>query len=666
MGFVDRREFGRVLRRHGAALIWTEGIFFAALMFGLWLVSCHAAIDPDSERMMDYAMLQSVLRTDSFPQQDLWMAGAKVNYYYFGYVIAAVVRWLGNMPLPVFFNAMVALVYALSFSAAFGWGWAFSQRKRYGWLAMLMLMLMGNLNGLVQVVLRRPCSAVDWFGGSRVIPGTINEFPWFSLLWGDLHPYMLSFPIVFIVLYMALQLLRTEPGRFRRHPCRAAAFIAAFAVLCGSMLAVNTWDYPAWFMVVAGAVFIRVCVTECTDRPAKPGMKTLLHSRGLYQALGFCVMLFAGGMAAYAPYLLAFQQERAVRWVSFSRSPFSGFVQMFGTQLTVLTGCCLVWIAHARPAGQERRKAWMLMLFGVASAIGLFQQITYLYLLALLLLAMVPAWRLISNGLSRGAVYSAPEQNAEQTDVRVLTLFTLALLFLGAAYALVCEFIYVDDHYTGMLERQNTVFKVYLQVWFIWSAAAVLGVYLLNRRWCTMPFVCRITGWGMLCVLLAGNLVYTVCGTRARIRQCRSPVTLDGTLALQKRYPADWQAIQWFRNNVDGQPVVAEAVGHAYDWSSRFATFCGVPTVLGWLNHEAGWRNTYDTVMPRKADVEILYTTESRTQAEQLLDRYRIRYVIVGPLETMRYPGPGLRKFPRFMDEVYNRKDVKIYRRRDE
>jgi uncharacterized membrane protein len=135
---------------------------------------------------------------------------------------------------------------------------------------------------------------------------------------------------------------------------------------------------------------------------------------------------------------------------------------------------------------------------------------------------------------------------------------------------------------------------------------------------------------------------------------------------LQKRYPADWQAIQWFRNNVDGQPVVAEAVGHAYDWSSRFATFCGVPTVLGWLNHEAGWRNTYDTVMPRKADVEILYTTESRTQAEQLLDRYRIRYVIVGPLETMRYPGPGLRKFPRFMDEVYNRKDVKIYRRRDE
>ena len=49
---------------------------------------------------------------------------------------------------------------------------------------------------------------------------TINEFPFFSFLLGDLHPHLLALPYAFVCLAFALSFLRT-PGDFR--PERVAA-----------------------------------------------------------------------------------------------------------------------------------------------------------------------------------------------------------------------------------------------------------------------------------------------------------------------------------------------------------------------------------------------------------------------------------------------------------
>ena len=55
-----------------------------------------------------------------------------------------------------------------------------------------------------------------WFDPSRVIPDTINEFPSFSFLLGDLHAHVLALPFTVLALAFALQIaLRGPRGDLR-------------------------------------------------------------------------------------------------------------------------------------------------------------------------------------------------------------------------------------------------------------------------------------------------------------------------------------------------------------------------------------------------------------------------------------------------------------------
>jgi len=44
----------------------------------------------------------------------------------------------------------------------------------------------------------------NYWDPTRVIPGTINEFPFFSFLFADLHPHMIAIPFTLLVLALLL------------------------------------------------------------------------------------------------------------------------------------------------------------------------------------------------------------------------------------------------------------------------------------------------------------------------------------------------------------------------------------------------------------------------------------------------------------------------------
>ena len=90
----------------------------------------------------------------------------------------------------------------------------------------------------------------------------------------------------------------------------------------------------------------------------------------------------------------------------------------------------------------------------------------------------------------------------------------------------------------------------------------------------------------------------------------------------------------------------------------------GLPTVMGWSNHEAGWRNAPDEVHARVADVHRAYGSADPAEAAAVLDRYHVQYVIVGPLEREAYPPNVLDKFRGFMNTVYDQNGVTIYERK--
>jgi uncharacterized membrane protein len=133
--------------------------------------------------------------------------------------------------------------------------------------------------------------------------------------------------------------------------------------------------------------------------------------------------------------------------------------------------------------------------------------------------------------------------------------------------------------------------------------------------------------------------------------------TLDDFDRVQRENPDEAAAIQWLRSAPDG--VIAEAVGGAYSNYARISVYTGLPTVLGWGNHEGQWRD-YALQGSRTQDIETLYTTNDWLTTQDIINRYDIRYVFVGNLERSTY-NVNEEKFNRFLRPVCQQGNVTVY-----
>ena len=103
-----------------------------------------------------------------------------------------------------------------------------------------------------------------------------------------------------------------------------------------------------------------------------------------------------------------------------------------------------------------------------------------------------------------------------------------------------------------------------------------------------------------------------------------------------------------------------EAFGDDYSafGHGRISTFTGRPTVIGWAGHELQWQHD---VGSRSADVKTLYTTPDIATARLLIERYGIRYVVVGPIEQTTYGDAGLAKWDELGRRAYSRGGTTVW-----
>jgi len=126
--------------------------------------------------------------------------------------------------------------------------------------------------------------------------------------------------------------------------------------------------------------------------------------------------------------------------------------------------------------------------------------------------------------------------------------------------------------------------------------------------------------------------------------------TLNGLTFMEKAsytaydrtisFTNDYRAMQWLNDKVDGVPVVMQSSIEFYrDYGVRIAANTGFPTVVSPL-HESEQRNG-DLVGKRDADVIEFYRTTDPAVKLQILSRYRVGYVVVGPIERAAYGKEG-------------------------
>ena len=116
---IPRSEFKEWLVSQGRLVAASELLFLAC--FAGWAVV--RAANPEAlgtEKPMELAFINAILRSRTFPPHDPWLSGYAISYYYFGFVLVAMLAKLTATAGSIAFNLGVVLVFALSAAGAYG------------------------------------------------------------------------------------------------------------------------------------------------------------------------------------------------------------------------------------------------------------------------------------------------------------------------------------------------------------------------------------------------------------------------------------------------------------------------------------------------------------------------------------------------------------------
>ncbi|MGE5262586.1 MAG: DUF2298 domain-containing protein, partial [Acidobacteriota bacterium] len=363
------------LREHLTLVLATEFVFTIAF-FAWVVVRAYMPEIQSTEKPMEFAFLNGILRSEHFPPQDPWLSGYGISYYYFGYIIIAMLTMLSGIPSSIAFNLAIALLFALASTGAFGLAFdlitSSSQTKSglfrrlfFALFAPIFLVLIGNLEGLFEALHARGLGTAEfwewldvkglaqapvtgvfapndnwwWWRASRVVHDVargqtqevIDEFPQFSFLLGDMHPHVLALPFVLLALAVALNLLsetREVIGNVqfstRREDwtgvLRYVARFAPVALIVGVLPFLNFWDIlPYGFIVVVGFAIARYRAGNGWDGAA------------MRDTLAFVVSIGVMSLLLYLPFFIAFQsQAGGLLPVLFVKTQLHQYLLMFG------------------------------------------------------------------------------------------------------------------------------------------------------------------------------------------------------------------------------------------------------------------------------------------------------------------------------------------------
>ena len=626
------------------SMLTTEAIFAAA--FVLFLVFLRSK--PDifflySEDFMDFAFLQSVLRSDYFPPADPWLAGESLPYYYGGYVLVAIMKMLTNAPAGVSYNLATAMFFALAVSASYGLGYSATRRRLYGLLTAAFVCVLGFLSGAFQLAAyatdsevlghaaRQAPTFADWWLkydlAAGVIPHTGNSYPYYTLLQGDVHPHTMSIPFQVMFIALVYALVRRRDRDQDAASWHSVLNVVILGVSLGFLAFINTWDYPTY---VGFTLLAFILIARDFTR------------RGIASAAGVIVL---SGLL-YLPYFLS-RGTAGFEGVGLvgTRTDLIDFVELFGLFLFVIISFFCVLSAR-RMLGERVAVLSVALVIVVALLSYLWD-----FQLALVLIPIIAAC----------LYYIHRERSGGEKGFMVL------LILMGALVALLCDIAYVNDAYSDPWQRYNTVMKIYLQAWVFLAIASAFGVFWVRRS--IGPRTKAVWTVLLLAFIVAsaiqpvGLTTGWASGQREVFGENRG--TLDGLAYLRDRDPGAYEAILWLNEHVEGSPVILEAPGATYEFSSIISTMTGLPTVVGWVTHEVMWRGGWDEVAGRDTEVDTIYQTVDEAEARDLLEKYNVGYIYVGTLERDRYEALGLEKFaasPGRYELVFESQGVRVYR----
>ncbi len=274
--YQTRASLAAAFKKYGRGWLIQEAIFTGAfVLFTIVRLYNPHIHDPSGEGYngggeagMDFGFLASIVRGESFPPQNMWMAGQPIGYtFYYGHVVMGIVTKTLALVPAVTYNLAIITLFALLFTAPFGLAYALSGRMIGGWLAGIFCAVAGNLGGakeylnaLRDALARADLSPLhftfDFWGPSRIIPNSINEFPYFSVIFADMHAHTLGMPFAIFMIALIASLYLTPSGPKINWKSDWPIW-AAIGFLVGAIAFLNTWEIPTWMTLLGLALLVK-------------------------------------------------------------------------------------------------------------------------------------------------------------------------------------------------------------------------------------------------------------------------------------------------------------------------------------------------------------------------------------------------------------------------
>ncbi|HXH20984.1 MAG TPA: DUF2298 domain-containing protein [Dehalococcoidia bacterium] len=691
-----KQEIHDGLRDRIAVVLAVEAIFTLGFFVAAFLRSYVPEIEA-TEKPMDFMFLNAASRSRYYPPEDPWLAGFAVSYYYFGYVLQAMVGKLAGLATSVTYNVALASTAALAMTAAFGVGYNLVAAARRavaaaiiaGIAAAVLVAVLGNLEGALEfakangygsdaffrkidIANLAGAPASDswypsdrtsfwwWWRATRVCPDAhcIMEFPFFSFLLGDLHPHVMAIPFALTAVGLAIGFWLARGPLDLDSWVLNPPLLLATGLLQGGLGFLNTWDLPT-FGSLATLVVLARNLREHRTWP-----------RAIGATIGFMGPVVAVAVVGYLPFYLTFhsQAEGLEPVTGDATRPLHAAIIWLPLALVAAPVPLVRVVSDAASRTRPRlamvlaAPAALLMLWAALIATGdgsLGDAITDRGWNWTSALAFGALFTFSALALWREAERPAAEDDEGSGLAPMLAMTAVASMLLFGA-----EFFFIGDVFNS---RLNTVFKLYYQAWLLLGCAGAFGLYWLAREWPvrrgSIGETVRGAWGGVTAVALLGALLYPLGATLSRTDGLGGRErTLDGLAAAARHSADDMGAVDWLRRNAYGDDVILEGVLGQYSLGGRIAARTGVPTVLGWAGHEIQWGRDPALVAAREADVNRAYTSTSLAEALEILRRYNVTYVIVGSVERTKYPAAGLQKFSDSLPSAYSRGNLTIFR----
>ncbi len=312
---------------------------------------------------MELAFINAILRSPAFPPHDPWLSGYAISYYYFGYVLVAMIArlakyrqhcvqhrhrfdlqpvsacrlWVdlqsaacryapsGRQPVNTSAGAPLDhfsfcwsatwkdLLHALHNRGFFG-----SNRRAarvdtsfWKWL---------DIKDLISHPPLFPGSQTKfwwWWRASRVIEDydlagnakeIIQEFPFFSFLLSDLHPHVLAIPFALLAVALSLHSLLDRRIEFilRVGPFKIDLtwqMLLFSSIALGAMGFLNTWDLPVYIALFAG------CYATGRALQMSENNKAQIFSGWVKDFLFIGLITGILGILLYLPFYLGFSSQ---------------------------------------------------------------------------------------------------------------------------------------------------------------------------------------------------------------------------------------------------------------------------------------------------------------------------------------------------------------------